>query len=133
MMITLVDDWLVLVRGTQPLVGFPLTLVGLGLMLFGWRMWKICVVLSFGVIGAGLGSYLGGDGEYQTYCAIGGGVVLGLLSYWPVNYSVSLLGGLIGAALLTSSLAGMGLGGSMLWVAACLALFACSALALLSR
>ena len=133
MMVTSVHDWLVLLRETQPLVGFPLTLGGLGLMLFGWRAWKLCVVLSFGLIGALVGSYLAGPGEYQTYCAIGGGFVLSLLSYWPVNYSVSLLGGLIGAAFVSNSLAGMGLDGPMLWVPGGLALFGCSALAFINR
>ncbi len=132
-MITSVHEWLALLRGTQPLVGFPLLLGGMGLMLFGWRMWKLCVALSFGLIGAGVGSYLAGPGEYQTYIAFGCGLALGLLSYWPVNYSVSLLGGLIGASFLTNSLAGMGLDGPMLWVAGGLALFGCSALAFLHR
>lgn len=133
MMITSVHDWLVLLRGTQPLVGFPLLLGGMGLLLFGWRMWKLCVALSFCLIGAGVGSYLAGPGEYQTYVAIGSGLVLGLLSYWPVNYSVSLLGGLIGATFLANFLAGMGLGGPMLWVAGGVALFGCSAVAFLNR
>ena len=115
------------------LVAFPLFIAGLALMVFGWRMWKICVVSSFGLIGAGLCAALVGPVEYQMLYTLGGGVALGLLSYYPVNHSVSLLGGLIGAGLLAKVLSEMGLRGAALYISAAVALFGFSALAFLNR
>jgi hypothetical protein len=102
-------------------------------MLFGWRLWKICVMLSFGLIGAGIGATLAGNGDNAILYTIGGGAMLGLLSYWPLKFAVSLLGGLIGCVFVTSSLAGFGLTGPALWIASGCALFACTAAAFLYR
>jgi hypothetical protein len=40
----------------DPLIGIPLVLGGLTLMAFGWRLWKVCAALTFGLIGYGVGA-----------------------------------------------------------------------------
>ena len=114
-------------------MGIPLLAGGLGLMLFGWRLWKVCVVLSFALIGAAVGTKLAGSSPYQVLYAIGCAAVLGALSYRPANYSLAVLGGLIGGGFVINSMATAGLNGPVLWIAGGIALFACSALAFLNR
>lgn len=106
---------------------------GVALMFFGWRMWKVCVMISFGVIGAAIGAMLVGPSDDQWMYAVCGALALGLLSYWPVNIAVSLLGGLIGGGMVTMSLAQLGLMGTTLWVAGGVATLAFVAFAFLNR
>jgi hypothetical protein len=102
-------------------------------MFFGWRMWKVCLVVSFGLIGMAVGAKLAGSGSYQAVCSVGCGVVLGALSYKPADYSLAVLGGLIAGGFVINAMSGMGLNGPVLWIAGGVALLACSAVAFLNR
>jgi hypothetical protein len=95
-LITSINDWVAFLRSSDTAVGFPLIICGLGLMLFGWRMWKVCVVLSFGLIGAVLGAIVAGQSEHQAMFAIVGAVLLAGVSIYPARQALSVLGGLIG-------------------------------------
>ncbi len=132
-MITSVRDWIVFLNDSHSGIGFLLVVAGLGLMLFGWRMWKVCMMLAYGVIGAAIGASLFGQGDNQWLWALGSGAVLGLVSYWPVNYAVASLGGIIGAGIIMHSLAKVGLSGAGLWAAGGAAFATCSAFAFLNR
>ena len=132
-MIDSVTDWLVFLQMSGTLVSLPLLLGGLALMAFGWRLWKGCVVLSFGLVGMTVGTYLLKDHAIQPWPAIGCGLLFAVISYWPVNYSLALLGGGVGAAFLYNTLAGMGLTGAVLWITAGIGLFGCTALAFINR
>lgn len=133
MAITSLYDWLLFLRQSGSAVGFPLVVVGIGLMLFGWRVWKLAVVLAYAVIGAGLASWLIGPCDQQWVYALGGAVVLGALSYKPITLAVSLLGGLVGGALVMKCLATMGLSHTPLWAAGAAAVIACTAVSHLNR
>lgn len=111
-----IDEWLNILKHSHSTAGIPLLVGGLALMLFGWRMWKLCVVASFGLIGAGLGAWLAGPEGEQLLYALGGGTVLGLASYWPAKYAVSLLGGVIGALVVMQSVSAMGFSASVLLI-----------------
>lgn len=95
-MITSVNDWITFLRSTDSAIAFPLVICGLGLMLFGWRMWKACVVLAFGLIGAVAGGIVAGQSENQAMFAIVGAVLFGVVSSYPVRQALAVLGGLIG-------------------------------------
>ncbi len=84
-MITSVTDWVAFLHKSGTLVGLPFMIAGLGLMLFGWRMWKACVVISFGIIGMGLGCYFAGGESDQLLYAVISGSILAVLSYFPVH------------------------------------------------
>jgi hypothetical protein len=127
------DHWLVFLSRSHSAIGMPLLVAGLGLMLFGWRLWKLCVMFSFGLIGALLGAWLAGPGQAQWVFALAAGALLGVASYWPVGYGVSLLGGLIVAGLVTQSVASMGLSGTALWITGGVACVAGTAYAHLNR
>ncbi len=94
-MITSVDDWVSYLKDINLIGGFPLVIGGLVFMLFGWRMWKVCVVLSFGALGAVLTARLAGPGPDQWFYALCGAAILGIGSYFSVKYSIMVLGGLI--------------------------------------
>ena len=98
-MITSIHDWLVFLRQSDALMSFPLLIGGAALMLFGWRMWKLCVALCFGLIGVSVGGALVGRGESQLPVALLCGVSAGLASYWPARHAVAALGGIIGAGI----------------------------------
>jgi len=127
------DDWLLYLRQSQSAVGFPLVVAGLGLMLFGWRMWKVCVMLSYALLGAAFGAWIVGPCDGQWLYALAAGAGLGLVSYWPVNYAVSVLGGLIGAGMVTYSLANLGVAGTALLASGGAAFIGCAAFAFLNR
>ena len=102
-----------LLKQSHAASGFPLVVAGLGLMLFGWRLWKLCVMLSFGAIGAAVTALAVGPSESQWIYALVGGGVLGLVSYWPVNFAVCVLGGLIGSVLCVMATGGFHLSPSV--------------------
>ncbi len=132
-MITSLHDWLAYLRDSHSAMGFPLIVCGIGLMLFGWRLWKVAVVLSFGVFGTVMTARLLGPRDDQMLYALGSGTALGLLSYWPVRYSVSVLGGAIGAAVVQFYLDRFGMTGGMMWGGVAAAFAGCTALAVLNR
>jgi hypothetical protein len=128
-----INEWLVFLSRVHGAMGIPLVVCGVALMVFGWRLWKLCVMVSFGLIGAGLGAWLVGPGPAQWVCAVAAGALLGVASYWPVNYAISLLGGVIVAALVMNSAEGMGLAGTALWITGGVACLAGAAYAHLNR
>ncbi len=131
--LTSLDDWLYFLKESPNAAGFPLVVAGLGMMLFGWRMWKVCVMLAFGMIGTTVCAAAVGHRADQWLLALAGGATLGLISYWLVKYALTLLGGLLGAALVISSLGKSGVEGIGLWAAGGVALVGCTAFAFLNR
>lgn len=98
-------------------------------MLFGWRMWRACVALSFGLIGTGVGAALVGGGDKQWMVALACGIVLGLASYWPAKHAVAALGGIIGAGIVAYILNDMHIKGTPLQLLSVAAFIVSSALA----
>ena len=128
-----VQDWISLLRDSHSAAGFPLIVGGLGLMLFGWRLWKVCVVLAFGLIGTLISAQIVGPSDNQMIYALACGTVVGLLSYWPVNYSVAILGGVIGAGVSHFYLDSLGLSGGTFWGGIGAAFVLCTAFSVLNR
>jgi len=113
--ITSVQDWISFLRDSHSAVGFPLIVGGMTLTLFGWRLWKVAVILAFGVIGMMIGAYLSGPRDDQVYYALASGVFLGAASYWPLKYSVSVLGGVLGGCVAYYYLESWGAPPLVLW------------------
>lgn len=127
------NEWALFLKQSHSVTGFPLVVGGLGLMLFGWRMWKVCVMCAYGLLGALVTATVVGTSEQQLEYALVGGCALGLLSYWPVKCAVSLLGGMIGAGIVAQSLVNLGLRGTPLWAASGTALIVFTAFSFLHR
>lgn len=132
-MITSVQDWLSFLRDSHTATGFPLIVGGLALMLFGWRLWKVAVVLAFGVFGTVAAAIYLGPREDQMAYALGCGAFCALASSWPLHYSVSALGGILGGIITYGYLSRFGMEGGMLWGCSGAALVACTAMSVLNR
>lgn len=128
-----VQDWISLLRDGHSAGGIPLIVGGLSLMLFGWRMWKVCVVLAFGLIGTLIGAQLVGPSDKQMTYALVCGIILGLVSYWPGHFSVAVLGGIIGGGVAHFYLDRMHVSGWTLWGGVGAAFVACTAFAVINR
>ena len=96
------------------LIGIPLAVAGIVLVAAGWRLWRVAVVLSFGILGATAGALLAGQGGPELAYGAIGAVVLGAASYPKAKYSSALLGGIIGAGIFNCIFAGFGLTGGAL-------------------
>ncbi len=132
-MITSVSDWLSFLRSSESLMALPLLVGGFALMLFGWRMWKACVVLAFGLIGTSVGMLYAGPGPDQWLYGAGCGILLALVSYRPANYALALLGGLVGAGFVMHTLGDAGMRGYPLWITGVVSLIGATAMAFLNR
>ena len=132
-MITSVGDWVAFLKTSDSVVGFPLVVIGLALMLFGWRMWKLTVVLAYALIGAALGAIALGPSDQQIFFAGAGAVLLAAISFYPVHYAVSVLGGLIGTGIAHFYLSRIHLDPIMHWALCGVALVAFTGFSFLGR
>lgn len=128
-----VQDWMSLLRDGQSAAAFPLIVGGLSLMLFGWRLWKVCVVLAFGLIGTLISAYLIGPRDHQMAYALACGAVLGLVSYWPGHISVAILGGVLGGGVTHSFLESVNLNGGTVWGGVAAAFVTSTAFTIINR
>lgn len=115
------QDWLRFLNDLGRPVSIPLIVGGVGLMVFGWRMSRVCVMLAYGAFGAGITASLLGRSGATWWICLAGGAALGLISYWPWRYAVAGLGGLIGGGITMFAVQGMGFSDSALWGAGILA------------
>ena len=132
-MVASLNDWLLFLRGADALVCIPLFVGGGALMLFGWRIWKICVVLCFAVAGAMLGREIAGIGSDKVIFCFVGAAISGVLSYKAGEYAASLLGGAIGTSLAIEFLKVIGLTGLAFWLVALALLVSFTALSFINR
>jgi hypothetical protein len=75
---------------------------GIVYMLYGWKIFKMLVVINAILLGAILGSHLGGllrTPEMPLYMAIGVGALFAMLAWPTMRYAVSIMGGLAGCLL----------------------------------
>jgi len=127
-------DWELFLRYSHGAATLPLVIVGIGMMLFGWRLWRFCVCASFGIIAGGFGvAYLTQvvGSAWLSFCICGG--LVGLVCYRPATYLVGLLGGVLCAGTLCAYLGSLGISGTMLWALGAAALIAGTAYAFLNR
>ncbi len=126
-------DWLSVLRDWGGIAAVPFLLAGLGLMLFGWRLWRLCVMLSFAGIGAALGTQLVDFVEPPILSICAGAVVLGGLAFWFAPVAIGALGGLIGSGMIFLILVKLKLDGPVLWIGGSLGFLSASALAAINR
>lgn len=132
-MITSIADWMAFLHSCDALTGLPFIFAGLAMMLLGWRMWKFAVVLTFTLLGLSVGLALADTPENQSWYGLGGAIVLGVASFPPVERSVTLLGGLIGAGVVSVVLESAGIHDTALWVARVLCVLVITPLCAVNR
>jgi len=77
---------------------------GLVYLLYGWKVFKVLVVVNATLLGTIVGVQVGamikgGGGNMSLYCGIAGAVIFGALSWPLMKYAVSIMGGLAGSFL----------------------------------
>lgn len=97
-------QWLYFLRDTKGATALPLMIFGVVLMILGWRMWRVCVVLSFGLLGALVTLKLASGSKHELTLAAVVGLVAAAISFKPAKWAVGALGGLLGAGLLLYAL-----------------------------
>lgn len=131
--ITSLQDWTFYLRDASMGIALPLIICGIGLMFFGWRLWKLCVVLSFALIGMYLTYYIFKPAKDQMlYVYLMGGLIGGAM-YWPAKQAIAILGGVIVAIIVMVSVSNMRMTGSTLWSIGGAALIVGTAYAFLNR
>jgi len=134
MMTPSLSDWEVFLRHSHGAAAVPLLIAGLSMMLFGWRLWRLCVCASFGLIAGGLGVAYLSDLLGSNWLAFGiCAAVVAAACYWPASQLIGLLGGVLAAGGLWAYLGSLGVSGPTLWALAVSALIAGTAYALLNR
>lgn len=102
---------------TDTVFAIPLLTAGGGLMIFGWRMWRFCVPLTYMLIAFFVAHWLAPE---PTALAIATGVaaVVGAVAYQVGSRAVLPLGGIFGAAFFMHLYSLIGLSDSGMWFAA---------------
>ena len=79
----------------EPLWAFLLLASGLIYLLQGWKIFKVLVALNAAMLGAAVGAKLaamaGGGQNMPLFAAIGGGLVLAVLAWPLMKYSISVM------------------------------------------
>jgi len=128
-----VNDWLIILRDWGTIACLPLMIGGAGLTLFGWRLWKLCTMLAFGLLGVGLGFHFGGEYEPTFVPMAGAGLLLAAVAFYLAKHAIGILGGLIGAALVLNVLALLRFEGPPFWIGGGVGFFAAVALSQINR
>lgn len=123
-----------MIRDAGSLSGLPMMVAGVGLMIFGWRLWRFCVVLSYGLIAVGACLNWVPPDLSPTYYAIAAGILVGAISYLLASYAISVLGGLVGFGCVWYFMASiLHLQGPMGWIISGVAFCAATAMSVLYR
>ncbi|GAG34227.1 unnamed protein product, partial [marine sediment metagenome] len=127
------QQWLNLLADSGAPIGIPLIGGGLVLSLFGWRLCRVCVAGSYGLIGAGITAWLTGPTDNARWYGLMGGTTLALLSCWKAKHAMWILGGFIGGGLVTYLLVNAGFYGPGLWSGSAVAFIGFAAFSFLKR
>jgi hypothetical protein len=93
------DPWSAL-RSVHPVEGGILVIIGLAMLLYGFRIYKALVIITYAMVGVYLGALLAGALHFNPLIGmIGGAIVLGVAA-WPL-YLIGwgMLGGAVFAGL----------------------------------
>jgi hypothetical protein len=100
---------------------------GVVCLLYGWRVFKILVIISFGLVGLGLGVMLGDKIQGESSRILGGLIGMAVMAAVAVplmRWAVSLLGALAGGLLTSGIWYAAGLNEKYIWAGALIGLIA---------
>jgi hypothetical protein len=96
-------------------------------LMYGWRVFKVLVVISFALLGLGLGMIIGGKIVGQSSQLWGGAiglVLMALISIPLMQYAVSVLGAMAGGMLTAGLWYACGLNETYIWAGALIGVIA---------
>lgn len=96
-----VDNWIELLKNADPAWGIPLMALGLALMFMGWHFHRIAVPFTFLLIGLIAGQLVLDSSSNGVLAGGLIGLVLAAISHLTKKYAVAVLGGLVGAFILS--------------------------------
>jgi hypothetical protein len=104
-------------------------------MLFGWRLWKACIFLCFGIIGAGVIWLLAESRRLDPdpFTLIVAAAAAGFVSHHFAHHAVPVLGGLLGAGLAANTAMGFNFDGPPYGILTGLGVLGGGALAFINR
>lgn len=84
---------------TDALQAVVLLAMGIVYLMYGWRYFKVLVVINAAILGTFLGYQLGAllGGNMPWFGAVAGCVLLAILAWPAMRYAISLMGGIAGA------------------------------------
>jgi hypothetical protein len=82
-------------------------------MLFGWRLWRVCIAISYAIISASFVTWLAEARQMdpQPFIAIVAGLMAAFVSFYYARHALPLLGGLLGVGLIYKLCGGFGVRG----------------------
>lgn len=128
-----IQQWIAWFRTLHALAGLPMMLLGVALVLGGWRMGRIFVVLTLTAIGAGVATHLAAGSKDVYLFTVAGALALGAVGVATRQLSVALLGGLVGTGVLGQLLVWLGLHDWPLWISLGLTFVASAAISFSAR
>ena len=130
-----IHSWTAFLRDLHGISAVPLLVGGAALALFGWRLWRLCVGVSFGLIGILATAWLWPEetARHPWFYIPAGGLLLGLAACCVTQYAIAVLGGVIVAGVMYVSFTTLGMYGPMLWSMVAVSFLAGTAFAFLSR
>lgn len=97
---------------------------GLVYLLYGWRIFRILVVICFALIGLFLGILAGQKFGSELMGAVMGTIILAVVAIWLVKWCVSLLGAAAGGIVTGGLWYAAGLPEQYIWAGACIGIIA---------
>lgn len=107
--------WVSFLQFTNKGFAIPLIICGVALMILGFKFWRLSVVATFSIVTAWIIGCVTSKGDQQVTIMIAGGVLAGLISFWPAKHLVGVLGGVLIGGIIMMSLENLGLRGMTLW------------------
>ncbi len=92
-------QYLAELKAAEPLLAIAAIVVGVVLLLFGWRVFKVWVVVNAAIVGLLLGDRIAvaiARPELQLWLSLGLAVVLAMVSWSLMKFAISILGGMAG-------------------------------------
>ncbi|MCH8251969.1 MAG: hypothetical protein IID36_05895 [Planctomycetes bacterium] len=124
-MTTFLSDWTLFLHRSGGILGVILLIAGLSVMLFGWRLARPLIAISFLATGFAAVMLFTAEESWRLTAAIGSGLAIGGLCYWQPRFATALAAGLIASggtsAFLTSTFS---MHGPLLLASAAVALLA---------
>ena len=128
-----IQHWTYFLQTADSLVGLPLCAAGVALLLAGWRIWRFAAVVSLALVGGCIGQMFAPETVDTNTIMLGSAALLALVGVFAPWHAATLLGGIIGGAIVSAFLGTLGIHGPMGWILVGLAFFGATAGAYANR
>lgn len=107
--------WVLFLQTSNKSCAIPLIICGAALMLLGFKFWRLSVVTTFALVTAWIIGCATTKSDQQVPIMLAGGVLAGIIAFWPAKHLVGVLGGVLIGGIVMMSLENLGMRGLTLW------------------